>query len=542
MRALACCLVLIPTALWADDIPLASAVTAATLYPRGATLTRTVPFQMPAGQHRLILTDLPRYTPLAGVRVAVTGATMGSVTTRADFVPPRDAAKTAALAAAEARVTAAEDALRTAEARVRAIRAEGDAARARIAFLARLGAPDPAAQMDVAALRDLAAMIGDETLAATRAALDADERAGTAERALKDLHEALDQARQALAALVPEAQERALLAVAVSADAPAQGTLSVTYTVDEAGWRPVYDLRLDRGAGMLAIARGAFVAQDTGENWQDVALTLSTLRPSEQTAPSTVDPLLHRIEDPAEMLPKSVRSRMAEGVMGGMMADAPEPAPMAEMATASFDGLSVSYVYPGAVDIASGADRVRLALGALSTNATITAQAAPLWDDTAFLMADLTNDTGELILPTDEAMFYLDGRFVGKRTLDLIPAGGAAALSFGPIEGLRLTRTVLDRNEGDRGVIRKSNDWTEEVRITVENLTDAAWPIRLIDRVPYSEQEDLAITWTARPEPTATDIDGLRGVLEWRFDLAAGDSRDIALSHRMSWPEGKVLR
>lgn len=541
MRALPLCLALLPTPLWADDIPLSSAVTAVTLYPQGATVMREVPFEMPAGQHRLILTDLPVTTPLAAVRVGVEGATLGSVTARADFVPPREAEKSAALVAAEADVERLEAELATAETAVRAIRAEAEAARARIAFLEKLGDGEAVAQMDVAALRDLSAMIGEETLAAKRTALDAEEQARAADKALDDLREALSAAREALAALVPEAEERAYLAVSVASDAATSGRLNVTYTIDRAGWTPVYDLRLDRASGDLTFERGAFIAQTTGENWEDVALTLSTARPSAQTVPSEVWPLPRRIEDPARVFSKAARVPMEDAEIGGAMLAA-EPAPIVETASASFDGLSVTYTYPQPVDVASDADRVRIALGKVATAVELTAQAAPLMDATAFLMADITNDTGELILPTREAMFYLDGRFIGKRPLDLIPAGGDEKLSFGPIEGIRLTRTVLDREEGDRGVIKKSNEQTEAVRIEVENLTGDTWPLRVIDRVPYSEQEDLKITWQAEPAPAETDIDGKRGVMAWTFDLAPGATKEIALSVRMTWPEDKVLR
>jgi hypothetical protein len=66
--------------------------------------------------------------------------------------------------------------------------------------------------------------------------------------------------------------------------------------------------------------------------------------------------------------------------------------------------------------------------------------------------------------------------------------------------------------------------------------------VRLLDQVPYSEQEDLEITWSATPDPTETDVDGQRGILAWEFDLAAGEKREIGLAYSMSWPEGMVLR
>ncbi len=544
MRALPIVLAFFPTLVFAEDIPLTSDVTEVTLYPQGATVTREIPFSAPAGQHDLVLTDLPKNTPLDTVRVTIGGAAMGSVTVRNDFVPPRSVDDDAAIQVAEAEVERLEEELRQGLADVERIRLEEQAAEARVAFLGQLGEGEGVAELGVTALRDLVGMIGEETLAAEQAALNARLAADAAKRGLKDLKEELERARQALQALVPEEEARAMLAVSVSNDAAMQGTLTVTYNIWEANWRPVYDVKLDRAAGRLDIERGALVAQNTGENWRDVALTLSTVRPSEQTAPGQIWPWQRWIEDPADVRSKQLERAQSGSVLGGLvaeMADAELAAPVVEEAAATFDGLAVIYSYPSRVSIASKADNIRISLGDLSTEAETVAQAVPLIDTNAFLMASITNDMGELILP-GAAMFYLDGRFIGRQGLDLIPAGGEAKLAFGPIDGLRLTRTVLDRNAGDRGIITKSNELSEAVEIKVENLTGEAWQVRLLDRVPFSEQEDLEIEWTAQPRPSEENVDGKRGIMAWDFELGAGESQLIELDHALEWPEGKVLR
>ncbi|KZY46964.1 hypothetical protein A3731_08685 [Roseovarius sp. HI0049] len=543
MQRLAFALALLPTAVLAEDIPLVSDVTGVTLYPDGATVTREVPFSAPAGAHQLVLTDLPRSTPLASVRVALEGAQMGSVSTRNDFVPPRTEETSAAIEAAEDRVELLEEELRNREAAIEAIRLEAQAAKARVAFLESLGKGEGVAALDVEKLQALSEMIGSETLAALQTAQGAKRRAEAAARELKDLQEELKRARQALAALVPEQEDRAMLAVAVRSDAPAEGTLTVTYNIHQAGWQPVYDLRLERESGDLDIERGALIYQETGENWSDVALTLSTTRPSGQVVPGEVWPWLRRIFDPEAPMPKPlVRAQPeADYAAGAAMEEAavmPEPV----QATAQFDGLSVTYAYPETVDVATGADNLRITLGTLEAEAEMVAQAVPLTDTSAYLMAEFTNDAEELILPTHEASFYLDGRFIGTRALDLIPAGGEAELSFGPIEGLRLERTVLGRNEGDRGVISRSTELTEEVRIEIENLTGEAWTMRVLDRVPYSEQEDLEIEWNAAPHASEMDVDGKRGVLGWDFEITPGEEKEITVTHTLEWPEGMTLQ
>jgi uncharacterized protein (TIGR02231 family) len=545
MRALACLLIVAPVLAWAEDIPVTSRVADVTLYPQGGTVIREAGFAAPEGGHRLILTDLPVSVPLSSVRVFVEGAQLNDIALRDDYVPPRSAEETAALQAARAEVARLEAALRDAEAGVEAIRLEEEAAVARVAFLDQLGTSRALAGMDPAALRDLVTMIGQEGLAARQAALEARQRADAADRGLTDLRDDLEEARAALRALVPQDAARAMLAVAITADAETQGVVRVAYTVPDAGWQPAYDFRLNRDAARLSIARGAFLQQSTGENWQDVALTLSTSRSSEQTAPSEIWPWLRRVFDPDQMQPKTL-SRGAEASFDSAAPQAealaaPAPA-MVTQAAPEFDGLSVRYVYPGTVSVASGADRVRVDLGLIERPADPIARAVPLLDDRAFLMAGFTNDPREVILPTEEARFYLGARFVGQRPIAMIPAGAEAELSFGPIDGLRLTRMIPSREEGGRGVFTASNALEETIRIEVENLTAEPWPLRVLDRVPYSEQQELEIEWTAAPRPAGQDVDGKRGVLEWRFTLAPGATQEIVLDYALEWPEGKLLR
>ncbi len=537
--SLALSLVLVASPALADDLAVTSRVSAATVYPEGATVTREAAFSAPAGEHELILTDLPRDTPLASVRVALDGARLGGVRTREDYVPPRQAEDDAEVQAARAEVERLEEALRAGRAEVADIRLEADAARARLRFLDGIGKAEGLAAQEPATLGDLVAMIGRETLEARRAETAAERRADAAERALKDLVEKLSRARQALEALVPETGPRALLAVAIRADAATEGQLTVSYTVPQAGWQPLYDLHLARDEGQVRIERGAFVRQETGENWRDIALTLSTRRPAQQGAPGEIHPWIPRLGDPDEIRP--MPRVKGEGALMEMAAPAAAAAE-ADMARPEFDGLSVRYAYPAPVSVATGADRVRLMLSPIEADAEIRARAVPLVDETAFLMARVTNSDEDVILPTSEARFYLDGRYVGQRWLPFAAAGAEMALSFGPIEGLTLKRVVKTRSEGDRGLINRASERRETVEITVENLTGESWPVTVLDRVPVSEQDDLRITWNARPDPDETDVEDKRGILAWRFDLEAGAQRTITLDTQMSWPEGKVLR
>ena len=540
MRLLPLVLAFFPTVILADEITLTSRVSAVTLYPQGAKIVRRVPFEAPAGQHELRLIDLPQGTPLETIRVKVEGAAMGAVQLREDYVPPAGDRDTPALIAAKDEVERLEEAVRGKEDEARSIRAAGEAADTRIAFLRQLAQSEALTGAGADTLRDVARMVGEETLAARQAAVGAEAQARAVDREVKDLLKALSEAQQALKALVPEAAARNLVAVSISGEAATTGVLEVSYYDWRAQWLPVYDASLDRAAGKVTLNRGALVAQDTGENWQDVTLELSTNAPEGAVAPAVLWPEKRWIIDPPQV---KARGGLMSMDSTEAMASMEAPVIMEEsVAQIELGGLSVTYAYPDRLSLASAADNVRLALGALSFDAEVRALAVPKADRTAFLVAEFTNSSGETILPSAATQLFRDGEYVGETGGgEVIVAGETVQLAFGPIEGLRLTRRV-ERNEGDVGVLSRSNQIAEKVEIEVENLTGETWSLRVLDQVPYSEQEDLTISHTARPRPSEMDVDERKGVMAWDGEIAPGAVTRIGLSYTIGWPDGKILQ
>ena len=536
-------LALLPGAALADRIEAQSRVVAVTIYPWGASVARRVEFTAPAGVHELVVPDLPPGIDAASLRVAgAEGLTVGAVTLATGRLPAPEAEPPAAVKAAEAEVERHQAVLRERDEAIAAIRLRVDAANERWQFLRALGSNERVAGLDPARLVELSRMVGDETLAARQAAHAAEVEAAAAERARKDDAEALERAELALSALRSEAEGRAVLTLAVEAGGESPAHVDVTTFTPAATWRPVYDLRLTRGAApVLTVERSAFVSQASGEDWRGVALTLSTARPMDRSAPGAVHPWLRRILREDEVLPYA-RGAGSMAEADAVMSAVPQaaPAPVMDKAMLDFQGLTAVYRYGNAVDVRDGVEDLRLKLDDLVFAPEVMAVAVPSQDATAFAVAKVVNEAGQVILP-GLASLYLDGAMVGSAALPLIAPGADEAIGFGPVDGLRLTRTVPARSGGERGLLSSRNQQDEVAILKVENLTGEDWPIRVLDRVPYSEQDDLTVTVTATPPATETDVEGRRGVLAWEFALPAGATREIRLEHSITWPPGYVL-
>ncbi len=535
---------------FADTFTGDARVDTVTIYPGLATISRLVTLDLPAGQHEVIVPGLPRSLATEGLRVsAQSGAQIGAVNLAYDRLPVTPDQTSPEIQAAKDEVERIEGVLREGASAIAAIRLRVRAAEEQIAFLQSLSQASAAETLMTSTIADIQAlsqMVGSETLMVRQAAFAAEEEAKAGERAREDDVEALGDAQQALAALMAPVDDGSVLTFSVNAAEAGEYTIDISTLEGFANWSPVYDMRLTTGeAASVDIDRAVVVSQQTGQDWLDVKLVLSTARPGEQIAPSGVWAPVRRIISEEELERERDTLVMADdapmfsrSAAGAVM----EMAPEAMMApTADFSGATVTYTYPGRVDIRNGVDDLRLPLDTLNLGAEVWAEAAPSRDDIAYRVAEFTNTTDEILLP-GQALIFADGTMIGFSQLPLLAAGADTEMGFGPLDGLRLTRAVPNKSEGDVGVFSSANQLTEQAVMIVENLTGQDWNVLLRDAVPYSEQDDLEVEITSNPAVTRRDPEGQRGILEWDIEMLAGATQEVKLDYTLTWPSGYVLR
>jgi hypothetical protein len=71
-----------------------------------------------------------------------------------------------------------------------------------------------------------------------------------------------------------------LVTVVVSSEIETKSNILLNYFIEDAGWIPAYDIRIKDVNEPLALFYKAKVSQNTGENWDNIDLTLSTGNPS----------------------------------------------------------------------------------------------------------------------------------------------------------------------------------------------------------------------------------------------------------------------
>jgi uncharacterized protein (TIGR02231 family) len=369
----------------------------------------------------------------------------------------------------------------------------------------------------------------------------------------RDLNETLDQRREELNAL-PAAHDRIAVRISVAADGPTAGSLSVSYRTPAASWVPTYDALLSTGESggkpALTVVRRAEVTQATGEDWSDVAMTLSTTRTTAGTAAPFLDSSLVSIFDgydydypqteAAPAVSRPLPQPPLEGVPNALGGAADEAAKFIE-AAADFGDFRAEYKVPGLVSVASGEGARAMRIATEQVVARIEVRAVPMLSDAAYLHAAFVPAEGAPILPGKVALFR-DGTFVGNGEFPLGRVGRELNLGFGIDDRVRVTRVALDRETGQHGLLSSRKTDSRRFKITVDNLHNQAIKIAVYDRVPYAEDESVSIVrLDDMTEPTTVDVEDRRGVLAWTYTYEPGETREILNGYEVSWPADKQV-
>ena len=519
----------------AADVPASSAVDAVTVYPDGASVTRVITLDVPAGDHSAVLKDFPLALDPSSLRVegeAGAKLTIGAI----DAKPPR-AAPPVNLPELDKRIEALKD---------ERVNLQGaiNAATARRKFAERFAEASPAGIGDKGEARPISewraafAAVAEEIASADTAIRDAERKQRELDREIARLEQ--DKAQKPPAKLE--------VRIELAASAATKATLRVSYAVRNARWAPLYDARLDTGGRdrkpALELVRRAEITQNTGEDWSDVALTVSTVRTARGGSAPDLNSLIVQYPPPLRpAAPANAAMDSARPAQRGVMAKVAEPyAERADeqQATAEVGSFQVMFKIPGRVSVGAseGAKSLRISTAAIAPDLAV--RAVPVKDPTAFLEASFKQGEDAPLLPGRIAI-YRDGVFVGRGQMAAASKDEPVRLGFGADDKIKIERTVVKRNEGSAGLIVTTSKTDERsFKTTVRNGHDFPIKVAIEDQLPVSENEDIQVEMlSSTTPPTTTNLRDKRGVLEWAFEAKPGEVKDISFAWRVRWPKDK---
>ncbi|MGD0641643.1 MAG: mucoidy inhibitor MuiA family protein [Roseiarcus sp.] len=526
----------------AGEIEAASKIDSVIVYPDAAIVARVAEVDLSQGDNVVVFKDLPLSLDPASLRVeGVAGAalTIGAVETR---VAPADAkAPDDALAAKIASLRDQREGLQTTI----------DALQAKRAMILRFSQSGPEKLSSDAKPLDV-----DAWPAAWDAVEAALAKVGADLRPALDKAHALDSDIKALEAQRQTPRSQAAKQTASVTLAAAQGvhaSLTLSYRVPGVGWVPAYDAALNTadGADTLTLTRRAGISQTTGEDWSDVALTVSTARVARavdvaDVRSETIDFWQPELTDEAPM----AKGRAAPGGAAlrldaaSQALPAAPPAPIAaQQATAQLqaNAYSAQFRAPGRVSLASDGAQKSFVLDRLVAQPTLTVKTAPGIDPTAYVQVHFVDAEDAPILAGQVALLR-DGAYLGQNRIGFVAPGDGVDLGFGGDDKITVQRAPVNRKENDPTWYNQTKVETREFTTSVKNLHAFPVKVQVVDQMPVSENTAISVDLSpATTPPTEKQVGDKRGVMSWTLDLKPGESKEIRFAYRLKWPADRAV-
>lgn len=334
-------------------------------------------------------------------------------------------------------------------------------------------------------------------------------------------------------------------------------SFTLTYQVGGASWSPLYDLRLETEGEKprMNLVFDAGVRQDTGEDWKNVSLVLSTARPTEGTqVPDPTDwwlDFLNRqvfqLERKMKVMTLGAAYKNADANFAAPESeadkdeDAPAPA-QPVLAQTVRSKYAMSFNIPTRRDIPSDGSDHRVGVAQDFHPVQLTLVAVPRLSPAAYLEAKITYGGEQTLLP-GTAQLYRDGDFVGTTELEAKAPGESFDLGFGQDDQIHVERKAVKNEEGNAGGIFDLNQGEKRYRwvTTIANYHTGTRVVEVREQLPHSRQEKIEVSdGEFKPKPDPEDA-GKPGLKVWKLALGPKEKTEIDFAYSVKFPAGSQV-
>jgi uncharacterized protein (TIGR02231 family) len=317
----------------------------------------------------------------------------------------------------------------------------------------------------------------------------------------------------------------------------------VSYVLNNAGWSPSYDLRVDDISKPAALYYKADIYQNSGIVWDNVHLTLSTGNPNEGAQAPTPAPwyLSFYDEGLAPALYQAQRNKAIN--VGGARAagnvyatkDA-TPSSMNEYVTVDNAGINTQFDIELPYTIPTDGKQHNVAIKKYDLNATYRYFAVPRMDKDAFLQAQITNWEDMNLMPGQTNIFY-EGTFVGQGYIDIRNTSDTLTFSLGRDKKV-IVKRAQDKKKRSVKTIGSNVKETFAYGISVRNTRRDNITLVLQDQLPVSNDKDIVIEDV---ETGNAEVVENTGLLKWTFNLKPNEVSEAKFGYTVKYPKGKQV-
>lgn len=311
-----------------------------------------------------------------------------------------------------------------------------------------------------------------------------------------------------------------------------QANLELTYLTGNVSWNVFYDVRVKDTRTPLQLITKAQIVQQTGEDWNDVKLILSTLTPMEGGSLPELEPVRIGFQEAAQIITNNKKSRIM-----GVPASADQ---MEAMSAPQVDvmetDIQIEFKIANAYTIPADGKPHQVDLHASEIPASYSHAAVPKYNPATFTTAAVAASGLLNVLP-GEAHIYLNGAFTGNTYIQPVTED-SLILSLGIDKRIQVNRTLLKEFSSRTCCFGGNKKDVSTWEIAIRNTRKERITLKVEDQIPVSVDKDIVVTLLEKGDAA---FDETTGKLKWLVTLEPEQSLKLQFSFEVKYPKNKQV-
>ena len=340
------------------------------------------------------------------------------------------------------------------------------------------------------------------------------------------------------------------LIVQIMAQKAEEAKFDISYYAPNAGWTPSYEMRVKSVDNSFKLGYKALIFQSTGLDWKQIPLTLSTSNPNQTNA----TPLLQAwyLQQYVPQLYGNIQTAKRQALMNSVQTlnevvvtgynskefniNDEKSKDVSNYLKVNESQLYTSFDIDLPYDIPSDGTGYSVNIKEEDIKATYKHYAVPKLDKDAFLMAEIS-DWENLDLLPGQANIIMDGKYIGKSFIDPNSTLDTLNINLGRDKRVSIKRVTIKNTEK---VKIKGDNKTESFSYEIVVKNNKKQPINLLlkDQFPLSNDKEIEVALVNDGE---AEINTEIGVLNWKLNIPAGESKSKQFSYTVKYPKTKII-
>lgn len=306
-------------------------------------------------------------------------------------------------------------------------------------------------------------------------------------------------------------------------------TIDCKYVVNNAGWNPHYDLRSKGITQNVQLSYNANIFQNTGVDWNDASIIVSTGNPSLNNNRPILNPLYAKVYNP-NILDNEMR--LEEVVVVATMGYSAKSKQNQETATVSENQLSVDYNILSRQTILSDGKENMVALKTYDMTTEYIYHTVPKLNKGVFLIARISDWTSYNLI-SGKANIFFEGAFVGTTQINPKVISDSLSISMGLDNSIVVERTPIKEFTSSK-LIGSNTKQTFGYDLSIKNKKSVPIKIEILDQLPISQNKVIQVELEEKGTAVYSEE---KGELLWTWNVAGGQSKKERFIYNVKYPK-----